>query len=84
MGGASANVVTDTEADTIGDVGGDEEETQTLSTLVNHDHNSFNDNAGAITAGGGIGQAGLSDATGGGAAMNIMNPYLTINLFIRY
>ena len=87
MGGSSANVVTDTEADTIGDVGGEEDHTQTESELVSHTHSytapssqaSQQVNPGTTTSTG-----STTGATGGGTAFNILQPYLTINVFIRY
>lgn len=87
MGGSSADVATDTEADTIGDVGGEEDHTQTEPELVGHTHTYTAPTSGgtsavnpAFTASGGS----TTGSTGGGTAFNIMQPYLTINVFIRY
>jgi hypothetical protein len=86
MGGSSANVVTDTEADTIGDTAGDEEHSQIIAELAAHTHTAFHQASPSYgqPAGGVFFTAGITGSTGSGTAMNIMNPYMTTNLFIRY
>ncbi len=118
MGGASANVVVDTEADTMGDLGGAEDTTLVLANLAGHTHvggahihgvgsyagtfatltvvgasNSMVTQSGFQTAGtwpvtitGSSGSAGAvaSASTGSGSAFGVMNPYLSLNLFVRY
>lgn len=112
MGGSSANVVTDSEADTIGDTAGQETVTQTSNELVQHTHTQnahghsntltysvSSSGTGADTRAAGSGDAetaarsvggSVSSATatnqntGSGNAQDIMNPYMTFNVFIRY
>jgi microcystin-dependent protein len=117
MGASSANTVTDTQADTIGDVAGAEEVTLAETNIPAHDHGSAGSHshsvARAVSAG--STQSAFADSSvgkdwsavsdtfagdpsavivaagshthtsyGGGTATNLMNPYLTSNLFIRY
>jgi hypothetical protein len=86
MGGSSANVVTGTEADTLGDVAGDEEHAQIIAELAAHTHTAFHQASPSYgqPAGGVFFTAGITGSTGSGTAMNIMNPYMTENCFIRY
>lgn len=114
MGGSSADVVTDSEADTIADLSGQETVTMTSNELVAHTHTggahthgagsleipadttpdgsdaaaktgqdageSITVDAGTTASGGAV----ATSSTGSGNAQDIMNPYMTMNVFIRY
>lgn len=86
MGGTSANRVTATEADLIGQSSGAETHTLTTTELPSHTHPiTYTNNL--LSGGGGsnIGGSGLTDntnATGGGSPHNNMPPYLTLNYII--
>lgn len=107
MGGSSANVVTDTEADTKGDVSGAEDATLATANMVAHTHGSESnhthsqdgdtilDTGGSSDysiSGTGTGRGGTTggggshthNSVGSGTAFSIKQPYLTVNLFIRY
>jgi microcystin-dependent protein len=86
MGGSSANRVTDSEADNIGQGSGDE------AALIAHDHshNHGYDKIGGgsiITIGVGnkdtVGAVTDTDATSAGSGSSSMNPYLTLNYIIK-
>lgn len=85
MGGASANRVTATEADNLGQGTGAEEFTQTTSTLVAHSHTAgFPTVHGAGGSGRDTNTAGNpTGTTGSSNAQNLMNPYQTVNYIIK-
>lgn len=89
LGGSSANIVTATEADTIGSVNGAETHTLIIAEMPAHTHTTR-----AVSAVG-SGTSGLafqvhnfsqdyeSSSTGGDGAHNIMNPYMTFAYIIK-
>lgn len=87
LGGASANVVKDSNADIIGGIGGEEKHTQTIQELVPHTHRyTYNDEPGtgrAAGAGGGP-TTGTTYSTGEGQPFNIMQPWIACNWIMRY
>jgi microcystin-dependent protein len=90
MGGSSANVVTDSEADTLGDVAGEEDHTPIEAEMFAHTH-TFGTNQGGGAGDTSVTRNSTADATsettssrGSSTAFNLMSPYLTVNLFIRY
>ena len=85
MGGTPANRVTNAQADILGGNTGQEDFTQTISTMAAHSHQAGNPtspgsgNTGRLTA-----QFGFpTSVDGGSSAINIMNPYLTVNYIIK-
>lgn len=89
MGGSSANRVTDTRADTIGSGSGAATHTITIAEMPSHSHTlalrlqSTTNGAGGQIAETGGSNAGPTGSTGGGTAMDLMNPYITLNYIIR-
>jgi hypothetical protein len=90
MGGSSANVVADTEADTMGDVSGEDLHTMTSGEMVAHSHGqSTSSGAGGATTGtatvSGTTQFTFNTQSSGSTTpFNVMAPYMTFNVFIRY
>lgn len=92
MGGASANRVTNAQADTIGGVAGAETHQLTIAEMPSHDH-ALHDNP---SGGGGVAvyvtesaiqtvtaDSDMIDNTGGDGAHNNMSPYITMNYIIK-
>jgi len=128
MGGSSANRVTDSDADDLGGVDGDETKTIAEANLPIHSHaagtltggahthtlshikenngspgiypwadsilvsQGNNDNPGRNTmgadaradSGGAVAITGSTASTGSGTAMDVMNPFITVNYIIKY
>ncbi len=90
MGGASANRVTDTQADNLGQASGSETHTLTTGEMPAHNHNIFNDISGGafdsvtITASkdGGPSTTAITNTGGGGAHANVQ-PYQTLSYIIK-
>lgn len=87
MGGASANRVTNAQADTIGGSAGAETHTLTVGEMPAHSHTTQNyvlpSGGGTLSGGGGYGNAGSgTNSAGSGGAHNNMPPYLAINFII--
>jgi microcystin-dependent protein len=89
MGGASANRVTDAQADSIGGSGGVESHALITAELAAHTHTIPTNAASALDAGlnethevGGGGTAPTS-STGSGTAHPNMTPFLTLNYIIK-
>jgi len=89
MGGVSADIITDPEADTIGGVFGDEEHTLTIAETPAHSHDSkwYSGSAtSAPSSGGDIETAGTVEATtsiGGGDPHNNLPPGITSNWIMK-
>lgn len=87
QGGSSANVVTATEADTLGDVGGTESVSLTEAELASHDH------VVSVSWGSGYGYGGASaavlggsittDTAGSGTAHDNVQPFMTVYAYIE-
>lgn len=91
MGGSSANRVTDTDADTLGNADGTETKTLTTTELPAHSHNiaTKSVNSFGTTYIGNTENAQGNDATiattssGSGSAYSQMNPFMTLNFIIK-
>ena len=91
MGGSSANRVTDTDADTLGNADGTETKTLTTTELPAHTHtiNLSTNSSGGTTdyAVNSVAIAGattpVTSSTGSGAAYSQMNPFMTLNFVIK-
>ena len=91
MGGSSANRVTDTDADTLGNADGTETKTLTTTELPAHTHtiNLSTNSSGGTTdyAVNSVAIAGattpVTSSTGSGAAYSQMTPYMTLNFVIK-
>lgn len=90
LGGSSANVVTATEADSLGKKAGEEKHKQEINEMPTHDH-YFRGGDNSSGTGPYTGEAtDLHNMTfrtsleGGGQPFNIMQPYMTIHWIIRY
>lgn len=87
MGGSSANNVTATQADNLGQSAGAETHTLTISEMPAHDHaikGSTNTAGGATSMwAGNTAGASAAQMQGGGAAHNNMPPYLTLNYLVK-
>lgn len=91
MGGSSANRVTASQADNIGQSAGAESVTIATSELPSHTHNVRTSEIGFDAAKVGIANPGGSAAditgaalaTGSGSARNVMNPYITFVWLIK-
>lgn len=91
MGGTSANRVTSAQADSVGGTSGGESVTVTISELPAHSHQeqryqNTSSGLGATSPGNSNPTATSCPATqntGGGSALGIMNPYLTLNFIIK-
>lgn len=75
----------------LGSQGGQENHVQTQNELANHTHSYPNDagagapgSGNAVAYGGGQGGGHNTSAAGSNAAMNVEDPYLTINFIIKY
>lgn len=90
MGGSSANRVTDTDADTLGNADGTETKTLTSTELPAHTHTigaGQNYNSSGNVSGTGPNSTDYTFATsstGSGAAYSQMNPYMTLNYIIKF
>ena len=85
MGGSSANRVTATEADNLGQGSGAEDHTLIEAELPSHTHGiniTFTAGSGGNQKVTGAGST-PTGATGGGGSHNIMQPYLTSNYIIK-
>lgn len=80
MGGSSANVITDTEADTLADTGGEEDHTLTASEMPSHTHTVtiYPGTGGAAvpmqTSQGGSSNTATTSSAGSGSAHNNVQP----------
>lgn len=92
MGGSSANRVTDTDADTLGNADGAENKTLTTTELPAHTHtfSITSSNSGGTTGiiqgsnqGAGDHTSAASSSTGSGSAYSQMNPFMTLNFIIK-
>lgn len=91
MGGASANRVTDTDADALAGSGGAETHTLTEAQMPAHTHTTGDTEVGAEGAGATdptdvittAGTGNVTGSTGSGQAHPIMNPFLTLNYIIK-
>ena len=90
MGGSSANRVTDTDADTLGNADGTETKTLTTTELPAHTHtvDSTTVNNGGTAASLQNGNDAPNDSlatssAGSGAAYSQMNPFMTLNFIIK-
>jgi len=86
MGGVSADVVTDTEADTIGGTFGAETHALTIAELAAHDHAYTAPSGGSTTANGGFSNSDPSartGSTGSGDAHNNLQPSMTFNYIMK-
>lgn len=87
MGGTSANVITGTWADNLGQTGGAETHTLSIAEMPAHTHPLTNINAGDRSPGGGgthpIGTTGATQSTGGGGAHNNLQPGIAMNWIIK-
>jgi microcystin-dependent protein len=95
MGGASADRVTDTDADSLGGADGEETHTLSIAEMPAHTHDLSipkADNAsgsgraaeGGDTPTGNFSISAGATTTGGGGAHNNMQPYMALNYIIRY
>lgn len=87
MGGSSANRVTATEADSVGGVNGAESVTIGIANMPAHNHGGVVGLSGAGTsqfAGGGTSGTAAASSQGSGTALNVMNPYQTVNYIIKF
>jgi microcystin-dependent protein len=91
MGGTSANIVNNSNADVLGGIGGEENHTLTISELANHLHNMLTGMDGSAAAGGtprgiipGSSASYSTSSTGGDSSHNNMQPWLTCNYIMRY
>jgi microcystin-dependent protein len=95
MGGSSANVVTDPQADVLGGALGTEAVTLTVPQLPSHTHPFDDQYTDANAAGGNTGPnttdgnnsfntvAGVTDPTGGGASHPNIQPTMALNVIIK-
>jgi len=94
MGGTSANVLTDAQADQLGGTLGEEDHTLTVNEMPSHTHGLIIDRAtpGSTandfgTSGGNANNvssgSGNTSATGGGAAHNNVQPTIILNYIIK-
>lgn len=89
MGGSSANVVTNTNADSVGGTGGEENHTLTNSEMPTHSHQFTMYNGGTGSAK--VSSLGLANSAGnittttagGGAAHNNMQPWMAMYWMIK-
>jgi len=75
-------------ADTLGGTGGAQTHTLSISEIPAHDHNytAVRNVAGAVAAGGGDKgeQTSTSTSTGGGGAHSNTDPWIAVNVYIRF
>ena len=85
LGGSSANVVTDTDADTLGGTDGEEDHVLTVDEMPSHTHTTSTSSEGS--SGGGIyygpGSGDNIPATGGDDPHNTMQPTIFMSYIIR-
>lgn len=88
MGGASADRVTNAQADTLGGSEGAEDHTLIEAEMPAHTHSVSLENSDTLMGGSGAatrsGGPITTGSTGGDGSHNNMPPYLTINYIIRY
>jgi len=91
MGGASANRVTDTQADNLGQASGSETHTLTEAEMPSHSHDLHMKTTGTgtnsvdqtVASKDEVDQSGVIHATGGGGAHANVQPYQTLNYVIK-
>lgn len=86
MGGASANRVTNAQADVLGGSGGAEKHTLTSGEMPVHNHSMFTLISGVAIAGGGafLGATSVTGNAGSGEAHNNMQPWMAGNVLIKF
>jgi hypothetical protein len=90
MGGTSANVVLNSNADVLGSTGGEENHTLTISEMPYHGHNITAGTNAGYTAGAQLLQTNnyvgtnSTDYQGGSATHNNMQPWIACNYIMRY
>ncbi len=85
MGGSSANRVTATQADNLGQASGAQNHTLVISEMPAHTHTKGFNPIGSVQGGGGpsYGSNINTGSTGGGGSHNNMQPYQTTNYIIK-
>lgn len=92
LGGVSANVVTDTDADTRGGTDGEEDHTLTTAEMPSHTHDlagnvvitSIDENvSGWSSSGTPYANRSATEATGGGTSHNTMQPTIFMSYIVR-
>ena len=71
---------------TLGQYGGESQHTLTINEIPSHAHTYFGQSGSGTSGRGSDGEAnpGTTGATGGGAAHNNLQPYVTLNYIIKY